>query len=1044
MVSVRALGAAQIDAGELRITPLSVRKFALLLRLTAEPGRMVPRSVLRELVFPDLAEANARHSLRDLAYQFRQAGVTLQSDNEGIALPENAVSADYDHLIRLRDPGLARLRAAQGGLLPGYAPEHSEAFTEWLSAYRARLTLEICRGLSETIARAKSVGDWMTTEHAARACLEFDPTHEGATLGLAETLAVSGSKAQAVALLDNYVRELGPSRSGLHVPAAVVRRRISERVRDNYRRDLTLPFLGRDSEMLLLRERFELARGGESQCVVIVGDAGIGKSRLGEEFCTQAALQGARVEHVATQPHDTHRPMATFADLVPRLLKLPGALGCSPESMTALKRLTSHEGEGDAPQPETVPSDAVASAISRAIADIVDAIATETTLVLVVDDVQWSDELSRRALVALASAKVHRRLLVLLTSRDRGTYKLFAERADRVVGVHLAPLRRESLREILLRLLAPGTAEVDGQLAEWMATSSGGNPFFLRCLVTHFLTSGERFSVPTSLSLLLDRLVASLSEEARALLGMCVALARHASVERLMLALELPYSIVQSAVRELELSHLIVSNDRNVEAAHWLVAETIARASTPISLQLTHRRVATILEREAQDAGVPAQFWDCAEHWILANEPARAAQAMRRCSMHSLKIGRPREASEVLLRAATMSSGHERVALATEAVQIADAAGELDLLRRGADIVQSCGGAIEYDGFEIATAFVRVAEMDYGPDFREQLLSWVKHRTSIRHRLTAGIAALILADQDAIPELGTQVFEILSSVLPAPQKTADLLALKFLLIYHSSFGDRDASLDIAHRALVHANELEPAVAAGIQRLAAVALLRAGLVDEARAVFGRGYANARESGLLRLQLIIASMLAALAFDLGDDSGSTNWLSIADALATQIGDSRANHVYLVLLADVECTRGTAASARRAFEAVAASVSKKRGPRVGRWLRALEIRIRQLDRQALDVDWALKELIGHHVRGAELGDLSDFEVGVAIHVLLEADRIGEAREILNAYLRDFRRSGSPLSRILAIGAERLCDSERIAPVSSAATPVHKQIQS
>ena len=66
MLHVRALGTAEIDAGELRITPGSPRKFALLLRLAADAGRRVPRVVIRELIFPDLKEKNALHSLLDL------------------------------------------------------------------------------------------------------------------------------------------------------------------------------------------------------------------------------------------------------------------------------------------------------------------------------------------------------------------------------------------------------------------------------------------------------------------------------------------------------------------------------------------------------------------------------------------------------------------------------------------------------------------------------------------------------------------------------------------------------------------------------------------------------------------------------------------------------------------------------------------------------------------------------------------------------------------------------------------------------------------
>src|SRR5262245_49875355 len=100
MVHLRALGTAQIDAGNLRVTPSAVRKFALLLRLAAEPGRRLPRAALHELVFPDLPERNARHSIRDLVYQLRQAGARIDSDHTGLELIATDATSDWEELVR--------------------------------------------------------------------------------------------------------------------------------------------------------------------------------------------------------------------------------------------------------------------------------------------------------------------------------------------------------------------------------------------------------------------------------------------------------------------------------------------------------------------------------------------------------------------------------------------------------------------------------------------------------------------------------------------------------------------------------------------------------------------------------------------------------------------------------------------------------------------------------------------------------------------------------------------------------------------------------
>ncbi|HMA23889.1 MAG TPA: AAA family ATPase, partial [Gemmatimonadaceae bacterium] len=343
MIFVHTLGTALIDLGGARITPASARKFALLLHLSAELGRRVSRGVLRDLIFPDQTEKNARHSLRELVYQLRQRGVDLDADPDGVVLRAESVRFDYTEIMNDGLPDAQRLKAIEGGFLPGYAPSHSEAYTEWLEGYRARATFELCKTLLKAVSRARVGSDWLMTEQAARACLALDPLNEEATIALAEILAVGGAKAQAIGLLDRYMNEVGPQSRGLTLPAAVLRRRIGERLQESYPTTADFPLVGRQSDMALLNERLATAKTGESQCVVLHGEPGIGKSRLAAECCSWAALAGWRVERVAVQPHDRERPMAAFVELVPNILKLPGSLGAAPESLTALNRLTKHE-----------------------------------------------------------------------------------------------------------------------------------------------------------------------------------------------------------------------------------------------------------------------------------------------------------------------------------------------------------------------------------------------------------------------------------------------------------------------------------------------------------------------------------------------------------------------------------------------------------------------------------------------------------------------------------------------------------------------------
>src|SRR4029079_539623 len=99
MILVHTLGTALIDVGKCGVNPTSPRKFALLLHLAAERGRRIPRPTLQELIFPDQADRNARHSLRELFYQLRQMGANLHSTPDGVGLMAQDVEIDHEAFV---------------------------------------------------------------------------------------------------------------------------------------------------------------------------------------------------------------------------------------------------------------------------------------------------------------------------------------------------------------------------------------------------------------------------------------------------------------------------------------------------------------------------------------------------------------------------------------------------------------------------------------------------------------------------------------------------------------------------------------------------------------------------------------------------------------------------------------------------------------------------------------------------------------------------------------------------------------------------------
>ena len=442
MIRVHTLGAAAIDIGDVRVTPISVRKFALLLHLAAEAGRRVQRSALCDLIYPDKTAKSAMHSLREQVYQFHQLGIPVNVEVDAVKIESQTVRHDYADVLASEHPAPEQLKAVECGFLPGYAPDHSEAFREWLDAYRARTTFALCKRLLSEVAHARLIGDWQTTERAARVCLALDPLNEEATLALAEVLAIGGAKALAVNLLDHYMREVGYGSHDLKVSAAVLRRRIGERLPTSYASRLMSPFVGRGPQMIELRERFERVRAGDSQCVALIGEVGIGKSRLSSEFSSIAALEGAEVAATGCQPNDTHRPFSAFADLAPRLMQMPGALGCAPASLKAIERLTERRSVESMSFEEAIrDSEALCDSIAHALVDVIEAIASEQPLVLTIEDIRWADGMSTRVIVSLLSRRRARRVFVLLTSREADAVNVISRYTETVSMIELPRTR---------------------------------------------------------------------------------------------------------------------------------------------------------------------------------------------------------------------------------------------------------------------------------------------------------------------------------------------------------------------------------------------------------------------------------------------------------------------------------------------------------------------------------------------------------------------------------------------------------------------------
>src|SRR5215210_6324342 len=294
MIVLRALGNAEIETAVTTLTPSREIVFAAALYLVLERGKRVSRTRLASLLWPRVAEKARAHRLRQTILQLKKLGMLVSADRDTLQLSQSDARSDIDEFLA---EAASPLKGESVEFLPGYNPNFSESLHDWVERKRGEVHATATRLLVREVEHARLQADWPSVEKIAAKCLTLDAYNEIAVLALAEAAAMRGGKQKAISILDRHIAEVGTNAPELKLPATLLRRRVVERIPD---RPALLnadpPFVGRETEMNALSRSFGAARAGKGSATLVVGEPGIGKSRLAAELGRFAELQGATVQ----------------------------------------------------------------------------------------------------------------------------------------------------------------------------------------------------------------------------------------------------------------------------------------------------------------------------------------------------------------------------------------------------------------------------------------------------------------------------------------------------------------------------------------------------------------------------------------------------------------------------------------------------------------------------------------------------------------------------------------------------------------------------
>jgi len=814
MIVLRALGNAEIDTGVATLTPSQEIVFAAALYLILERGKSVSRKRLASLLWPRVDEKARAHRLRQTILQLKKVGFIMTADRNSLQCSRHDPRSDIADLAGTCADALATPASLE--FLPGYSPTFSDAFRDWVDAQREETHALVTRRLVTELNSARTRGDWVTCDRFARQCLKLDPFNESAVLAQAEASAMRGGKTQAIQILDRYLVDVGSDNHNLRLPASVLRRRITDRIPE--RAPITVrecAFVGRDREMEALISELLAARHGRGGARLVRGEAGIGKSRLASELIKFAMLEGVQTSRTTCRRSDVDRPLSVFVDLVPQLSELRGALGCSQETMSVLKGLTEFDGRVNFSALSVDDSMSARTRMRAAFFDLLDAVADEGSVLVVVDDVQWLDASSVRLLTELLPWASTRKVLFVLTERPGTNGPTNHVSPDDLRTLTLGPLGSQFSEAIMAEILEESPRPTSSELIQRLLSVGEGNPFFLQELGNHWLETGKQRGSPPSVTAIIDERLARLSKEALLVLQACAVLDVNASIERVEGVLEYQSHVLLSAVQELSVAGILrVEAQTSTESAepltvrHDLISTAALKRLARAPLAFLHRRAGTVMERETLGDGArTAVLWACAFHWHNAGDRERAFRAACSCAEHLLAVGLPRDAGQAFERVLDYCVTDEQRLLVLSRLAISlQTCGRWEeskgVLHRSRQLqVKTAPNANTHDDVEFALFEARWRASLERSSLLDELKACARtNDASPSHRVMCGLLGLKVAadlnEIDAMEKLYLTLVPLLKNPTIPPAT-----CLEVEMIYHSVCGDMQKAEQAADQLL---------------------------------------------------------------------------------------------------------------------------------------------------------------------------------------------------------------------------------------------------
>jgi DNA-binding CsgD family transcriptional regulator len=591
---------------------------------------------------------------------------------------------------------------------------------------------------------------------------------------------------------------------------------------------VTPEMVGRTDELARLAAAQERSTGGDPAVVLVGGEAGVGKTRLVHEAAARAAADGARVlTGSSVELAGEGLPFAPLADALRDLVRTTEPHHLDALLGTARRDLSRVLFElAPAPRPDDRHddgSDAVGTGrLFELLLGLLERLADERPLVLVVEDLHWADRSTLDFVSFLVRSVRGSRLLLVATYRadeiDRRhpLRPLLAELERHRIVEHL-PLERFGRDDVAAQLASMLGHPADRQLLDDVIERSGGNAFLVEEVIG-VIQSGDRHGLSPHLRDVLLARVERLSEPTQRVLQLLAVGGRRVGHRLITAVSGLDEAELENRLREAVEQHVLAVDGAGAYAfRHALVEDAIYDDLLPGSRARAHTAYADALVADPSLADAGSVESAIALHRFAAHDLPRALDAAM------LAAREARQAYAVADAAAHLSRALEIWDAVPDAAALAGT-DHIGLLELASDVEATAGNLDR----AVRLASETIDELGADGDARRRALALERRARVLRERDRETALGDLETAQRLVPE-------------PGPVRARVLGTLASVLQYWE--GGSERVIAVAHAAV------DAARAAGEPQLLAIPLITLGTTPRSQREIEQSIAWLQEAATL---------------------------------------------------------------------------------------------------------------------------------------------------------------------------------------------------